>query len=62
MTAFAMVVAWMRLHLVRAGDRDRGSVTLEKVVITAVLVAGAIVVGGILVSLATGAAKSIETP
>jgi len=41
---------------------DEGSVTLEKVVITAVLVAGAIVVGGILVNVATDSANNIETP
>ena len=41
---------------------DQGSVTLEKVVITAVLVGGAILVGGILVNLARDTANNIETP
>jgi len=41
---------------------DEGSVTLEKVVITAVLVAGAIIVGGILVTKAGDSANNIDTP
>jgi hypothetical protein len=50
-----------RLAVLRA-DPDQGSVTLEKVVITALLVAGAIAVGTVLVAKATGTAESIDTP
>jgi hypothetical protein len=40
---------------------DQGSVTLEKVVITAILVAAAVSVGLILRNLAEGKANSIDT-
>ena len=53
-----------RVRLVLAdlrASRDDGSVTLEKVVITAILVAGALAVASILVKLATDRANSIET-
>lgn len=62
----AIYLMLLTLHRARLGylqqHPDEGSVTLEKVVITAVLVAGAIVVGGILVNVATDGANNIETP
>jgi hypothetical protein len=50
-----------RLALLRDGD-DRGSVTLEKVVITAIMVSIAIAVGVILMNRAKDTANNIQSP
>jgi hypothetical protein len=63
--SISLYLTWLTLHRARLAylreHPDQGSVTLEKVVITAVLVAGALVVGGILVNLASNRASSIDT-
>ena len=55
----------LTLHRARLGylreHPEAGSVTLEKVVITAILVAAAVSVGVILRNLAEGKANSIDT-
>jgi hypothetical protein len=62
----AIYLMLLTFHRARLGylreHPDEGSVTLEKVVITAVLVAGAIIVGGILVTKAGDSANNIDTP
>lgn len=50
-----------RLAVLRA-DPDQGSVTLEKVVITALMVGIAVAVGAILLNKATTSANNIQTP
>lgn len=54
----------LTLHRARLGylreHPDEGSVTLEKVVITAVLVGGAITVGAVIVDRAKGGAENLK--
>lgn len=50
----------MRTTLLAMRD-DRGAVTAEQVIWTAVLAGGAITIGGVLIAKFTGAANSIPT-
>ena len=51
--------AWLAVHTAAAHDDDRGAFTTETAIITGILAALAVAVGGIIVARATGWAESI---
>lgn len=62
MVVVAVLAATDRVRARRGGHGDAGAGMVETAIITGLLVAGAIVVIGILVNKATQAANSVQVP